>query len=194
MLGQIFAQRPCPIGIWRATANVAPPEVEVERVLARLEARSRVAGPPDGRFSEGKKDRADPSTGARRGYIERGHAVSVYLDPTDRGTFHGHPYVVFLNRPSDAIRAGSRRPSSGLFHRHRWRGQRENRRSPYIGERGLVSGFGTPSLNQVASTWAARSLASVPCSPCRSPGDNRDAPIAGALTSLRGAGRSCSED
>jgi hypothetical protein len=58
-----------------------------------------------------------------------------------------------LNRPSNAIRDWSRRPFFGLFHRHRWHGQRENGTPPYICEHVLVSGFGTPSLNQVASTW-----------------------------------------
>src|SRR5262249_29157849 len=46
--GQIFAQRICSLGIWRAASNVAPPDVEIERVRAGLETRYHVAGAPDG--------------------------------------------------------------------------------------------------------------------------------------------------
>jgi hypothetical protein len=60
---------------------------------------------------------------------------------------------MFPNRPSNAIRCRSRSPFFGLFHRNRWHGQPENGTTPYTCEHFLVSGFGTPNLHQVASTW-----------------------------------------
>jgi hypothetical protein len=57
------------------------------------------------------------------------------------------------NRPCNAICCRSRRPFFGLFHRHRWHGQRENGTTPYICERFLVRGFSTPNLHHVASMW-----------------------------------------
>src|SRR5437660_5199019 len=151
--GQIFAQRPCPIRICRATSEVTPPKVVVEGVLAGLETRSRVAGVPYGGFGECQKDRADPAAGARRRDIQRRDAVSVHFYPADRSPFHGHPHVMFPHRPRHAICCPSRGPSFGLFPRHRWYSQRENCTPPYTCERFLVSGLGAPNLHQVATTW-----------------------------------------
>ena len=160
--GRIFAQRPGSIGIWRVTSTVAPPEVEVERVLAGLETRSRVAGAPYGGFGSCKKGRADPSTEARRRDIKCRNAVSVYPYPGDRHPVHSHPHVMVPNRPRDAICCRSRRPRFGLFHRHRWYGQRENGMTPDTCKRFLVSGFSTPNLHQVASTWPNAPLSGAP--------------------------------
>src|SRR5712691_12434467 len=93
--GQIFAQRPCPIRICRATSSVTPPKVVVERVLAGLETRSRVAGAPYGGFGECQKNRADPAAGARRRDIQRRDTVSAHFYPADRSPFDGHPHVMF---------------------------------------------------------------------------------------------------
>src|SRR5262245_2444237 len=57
------------------------------------------------------------------------------------------------NRPSNAICCRSRSPFFGLFHRNRWHSQRKNSTTSYTCERFLVSGFGTPNLHHVASTW-----------------------------------------
>jgi hypothetical protein len=59
---------------------------------------------------------------------------------------------MFSNRPRNAI-CCSHGPLLCLFDRHRWHGQCENGTTPYPCERFLVSGFGTPNLHQVASTW-----------------------------------------
>jgi hypothetical protein len=53
------------------------------------------------------------------------------------------------NRSRNAICCWSRGPFFGLFHRNRWRGQRENRMTPDTCERFFVSDFGTPNLHQV---------------------------------------------
>src|SRR5262245_7414340 len=101
--GQIFAQRICSLGIGRATANVAPPEVEVERVRAGFETRCRVAGTLDRGFGPRQKDGADPAAGVRRRDIQRRDTLTVYLDPADCGPVHHDPHVMVSDRPSDPI-------------------------------------------------------------------------------------------
>jgi hypothetical protein len=55
---------------------------------------------------------------------------------------------MFSYRAGHAICCASRGPSFGLFPRHDWHSQRENGTTPYTCERFLVSGLGTPNLDQ----------------------------------------------
>jgi hypothetical protein len=66
---------------------------------------------------------------------------------------------MFPHRPRHAIGGPSCGPAFGLFPRHRGCSQRENGSVPYICERFLVSGFGTPDLHLVARTHDVPSYA-----------------------------------
>lgn len=123
----------------------------MERILAGVETRSRMAGVSYGCLGTCEQGRTDPSTGVGRRHIQRRDAVAVDLDPADRRVVHGHPHVMVPDRSRYSIRCRSRGPSFGLVPRVRRDRERENGATSYRCERVLVSGFGAPDLHAIAS-------------------------------------------